>query len=183
MISRGRRFCKAESIIILPFTMSLHFSFIKEIVKYLQSYFPFFIWCRMTFLSLPSFMKAPVWIDRPSVLAQPAQYRTIVVDSARIVKSWKKSLYSFEWLSPDGTFKSPDALSEAERHKRAHVEEALKHGRAMEKPILGIGMMDNVEIGAGRAEFLTLACYGVRDIPVHILASHESAFQKHLFSV
>jgi hypothetical protein len=38
-------------------------------------------------------------------------------------------------------------------------------------------MMENIEIGCGRAEFLTLAAHGLKTMPVHIPKSNESDFK------
>ena len=92
----------------------------------------------------------------------------------------ESSLYSFEWLEPDGTIKSPEALSAAEQDKRVDVETCIEKGVSMETPILGIGMLDNVEIGSGRATFLTLAAMGRKTMPVHVPTSSVDDFKKYL---
>ena len=56
------------------------------------------------------------------------------------------------------------------------VEAALKSGRPIERPVLGIGIMDNVEIGAGKAVFLTLAAAGHKQIEVHIPSGNRDEF-------
>jgi hypothetical protein len=40
--------------------------------------------------------------------------------------------------------------------------------------------MENVEIGAGRAVFLTLAALGAKKLPVHIPKTHEDEFSPFL---
>lgn len=117
-----------------------------------------------------------VFIDNPAVKKRPDGYLAITVDVAKVLKSWKMSLFSYEWMLPDGRLKSREELPETEQPKRAAVEELLKKSSPLEKPILGIGMLDNVEIGVGRATFLTLAAMGVRTIPVHIPASQKKEF-------
>lgn len=103
----------------------------------------------------------------------------IEVDVALVLKSWRLSLFSFEWLRPDGSLKALKELAENEAQKRRLVEEKLKNGIALEKPVLGIGIADNIEIGAGRAEFLTLAAQGIAVIPVHIPAANKSDFKPY----
>jgi hypothetical protein len=100
-----------------------------------------------------------------------------MVETARILKSWRESLFSFEWLRPDGTIKPADQLPPGEQARRQAVEQKIRDGVSLEKPVLGIGMLDNVEIGAGRATFLTLAAEGVAAIPVHIPVSHTDEFK------
>lgn len=110
-------------------------------------------------------------------LEDPARYVAIHVRVPEIVKSWRLSLFSFEWLKADGKIKTPEELSETEREKRRAVETLLREGTPLPMPILGIGVTDNIEIGCGRAEFLTLAAMGVQTVPVHIPKSCESDFK------
>lgn len=105
------------------------------------------------------------------------QFITIHVTLAAVVQSWKTSVFSFEWLSPDGEIKAMNALTPAEQEKRREIEHALEHKAPIEMPVLGIGILDNVEIGSGRAALLTLADKGVTEMPVHIPKSCESEFQ------
>ncbi len=112
-----------------------------------------------------------------SLLSDGGKYLCITVDAGKALKSWKHSLLSYEWLRPDGAIREPGELPAHEQPKRSAVEEKLKNGQPIERPVLGIGIMENVEIGIGRAEFLTLAARGLTRIPVHIPKSNESDFQ------
>jgi hypothetical protein len=116
---------------------------------------------------------------KDSAAAANGNYIAVTVDVARVLKSWRESLFSFEWLTPEGDIKSLENLPAHEQPKRQAVEEKLRAGQPLEKPVLGIGIMDNVEIGSGRAEFLTLAAKGVTKIPVHIPKSCESDFKAY----
>ncbi|MGB4108172.1 MAG: hypothetical protein WBK55_10325 [Alphaproteobacteria bacterium] len=115
--------------------------------------------------------------ENPLAAGEPTRYVTINVRVPEVVKSWRASLFSFEWLRPDGKIKSAAELTPAEREKRGAVEKLLQGGGPVPMPILGIGMMDNIEIGSGRAEFLTLAALGVEIMPVHVPRSNESDFK------
>ena len=77
-----------------------------------------------------------------------------------------------------GRIKTANELSDSERPRREAVETALAQGQPLDKPSLGIGMMDNVEIGSGRAVFLTLVAHGAKTIPVHIPRGNEADFKK-----
>jgi hypothetical protein len=102
------------------------------------------------------------------------------VNLPKILKSWQLSLYSFEWMTKDGSIKPAEALSETDRAKREKIEADLASGTSIEKPVLGLGIQDNVEIGSGRAALLTLAAHGVTEIPVHIFKSNERDFKAFL---
>jgi len=116
------------------------------------------------------------FIDNAVTAAAVDRYVTVTVDVAKILKSWRASLFAFEWMLPDGCVKSTSELSAAEQPKRLAVEEKIKQGAPLEKPVLGIGLMENVEIGAGRAVFLTLAAQGAKEMPVHIPKSSRDEF-------
>lgn len=121
--------------------------------------------------------------DNSIIQSRAEQYIEITVDADAILKSWRQSLFSHEWLLPDGQIKPAKELPAAEQPKRESVELALAGGRTIAKPVLGIGLLDNVEIGAGKAEFLTLAALGYAKIPVHIPKSNESDFKAFLSHV
>ncbi len=128
-------------------------------------------------------MNTITFTDNKAAQGQENTYLSITVDVARVLESWHCSLFSFEWLAPDGTIKSFADMPEKEQAKRRAVEELLSKGVPISKPVLGIGIQDNVEIGAGRAEFLTLAAKGLTEIPVHIPKSNEKDFKAFLAKV
>lgn len=116
------------------------------------------------------------FIENPAVRARRDAYLDVNVDVAKILKSWQSSLYSYEWMLTDGRIKSRDELPENEQPKRDEAEEKIKRGKPLEKPVLGIGLLENVEIGSGRALFLTLADKGLDTVPVHIPKSNQEEF-------
>lgn len=120
------------------------------------------------------------WTDSPSLKGREDRYTVVRVDTARILKSWRSSLFSFEWLGQDGRIRALDDLPMHERDKRLKVESAMTRGLPVERPVLGIGILDNVEIGAGREIFLTIAAQGGREIEVHIPVSCHADFKEYL---
>ena len=118
--------------------------------------------------------------DHSSLKGREDRYAVVRVDAAAVLKSWRQSLFSFEWLTPEGSLRALDDLPLHERDKRLKVEKHLVQGHTLERPVLGIGILDNVEIGAGRDVFLTLAAQGVREIEVHIPRSSQSDFNGFL---
>lgn len=116
------------------------------------------------------------FIDNPAVRGQENRYKVVTVSCAAVLKSWKVSLFSFEWLYPDGTIRTLDDLPVREREKRQAIEDALRNGKPLERPILGMGLLDAVEIGSGRDVFLTLTAHNVKKIPVHISAATLKVF-------
>ena len=125
-------------------------------------------------------LQAIEFIDNPALAGRESQYVTIQVNTEKALKSWQNSLFSFEWLNSDGTIKPLKDLPESEQPKRQDVEERLSRCQPIAKPVLGIGLQDNIEIGIGRAEFLTLAACGIGTITVQIPKSNEQDFAPFL---
>ena len=112
------------------------------------------------------------------VQANADKYIEIHVDTAKIIESWALSLYSFEWLK-DGKVKNVKDLKDSDQEKHRAIVTAIENGESIEQPVLGIGIQDNVEIGSGKAVFLTLTSLGVKTLPVHIMQSCEDDFKAY----
>lgn len=107
-------------------------------------------------------------IDNPSLKGREDKYQTIEVNLAAILESWRISLFSFEWLTPEGQIRTPNQLPEKERIKFEAVLTDYQNAQPLERPILGVGIMDNVEIGSRRDVLLTLKSQGITHLAVHI---------------
>lgn len=118
--------------------------------------------------------------DNPAIKGREDRYNVVRIDTVKALKNWQLSLFSFEWLNPDGSIRKPDELPMQERQKRLEAETLLKSGKPLERPVLGIGIMDNIEIGSGRATFLTLAAQGHKSIEVHVPTSNTKDFKSFL---
>ena len=116
------------------------------------------------------------FIENPAVKGREENYTTLYVRVPEVLDSWKNSLFSFEWLDANQQIKPIEGLAESEKQKRQRIEHILAQGLPVEMPVLGMGMLDNVEIGIGRDIFLTLAANGVTRIPVHIPILHKDDF-------
>ena len=110
----------------------------------------------------------PRFTDNPAIAGRPQNFTTVTVDLAPVLGSWRESLFAHEWLNRNGSVKKPDEQSAEVRARRESVTQALAGGGTLERPVLGIGILDNVEIGAGRDVLLTLAALGYSQISVHI---------------
>ncbi len=119
-------------------------------------------------------------VDNPSLQGREDKYELIDVNLSAILESWKISLFSFEWLMPDGSLRTPEKLPDAEREKYHAVLAAYESGETLERPILGIGIMDNIEIGARRDVLLSLMSAGVERLSVHIPKSAREDFTPYL---
>ncbi|MGB0719014.1 MAG: hypothetical protein ACPGRX_00985 [Bdellovibrionales bacterium] len=120
------------------------------------------------------------FIDSKAVTAKPEFYTKIEIDIAKIIQNWRLSVFSYEWLNPDGSIKPLDALKDKDQIKRQNIEDALRANTPLDIPVLGIGIQDNVEIGSGKALLMTLLHHGVRVSPAHIPQSNREDFKDFL---
>jgi hypothetical protein len=120
------------------------------------------------------------FIDNPAIRGRETRFTERVLAPAAVVAAWRSSLFAFEWLKPDGGLKSLDELTDANRAKRLAVEDAIRAGRSLAKPVLGIGITEGIEIGAGREILLTLAGLSHAAIPVHLPTSCLDDFDRLL---
>ena len=116
--------------------------------------------------------------DSETIKNRGQQFIEITVDTHKVLESWKHSPFAHKWMDYDSGPKAISALDDKERGKAEEILAATKKNEAINKPILGIGIGDFVEIGSGRAQFLTLASFGVTQMPVYIPASNETFFKK-----
>lgn len=122
-------------------------------------------------------MIQPVFTDNPAVAAQADRYTEMLVDAVKILQDWRKSLLAHELLDANGFVKGDDDLSESRMEKRDRVRLRLNAGQPLEKPVLGIGIFDNVEIGAGSDVLATLVMEGLTVLPVHVRISQIRDFE------
>ncbi len=120
------------------------------------------------------------FVDNPSIRGRAGNFVIVTVSVPPIIESWRESLFSHEWLWPDGRIRGVYDMPERERLKRIHTEAAILAGEEIPRPVLGIGISDNVEIGAARDVFLSLAAQGVDRIEVHIPKSNLADFRPFL---
>lgn len=109
-----------------------------------------------------------------------AGFMTVHIQVASVVKSYRDSLFSFEWLHSDGRVREGAEMKEGPAAERARTEQMLNQAQELPQPVLGIGMMGNIEIGAERAVLLTLAAHGVQTMLVHIPVSQKKDFEKFI---
>lgn len=118
--------------------------------------------------------------DNPAIAGRADRYIGVTVDVARVLESWRKSLMAHEWLNPDGSLRNTDHLNMLDRDKVLKTQKSMESGEALPRPVLGIGLLDNIEIGAGRDVFFVLATSGHKKITVHIPCSNEADFYPFL---
>lgn len=118
--------------------------------------------------------------ENKSVLKDPSKYVTMRVALKCVVESYRQSLFSFEWLDSNGDVKSSGDLLDTQKSKYDSVYAAYKAGMPMERPVLGVGIGEHIEIGSRRDVLLTLFSLGVRKLDVHVPKSCVDDFNKFM---
>jgi len=122
----------------------------------------------------------PRFVPHPLAAAQPDRYLTLEIRVADVLEAWRLSILAHAHLERDGRIKPDQALSPERLERRQHVRACLASDIPVETPILGIGIYDTLEIGAGADTLTTLALAGIKTAPVHALASQKNEFRLFL---
>ena len=125
-------------------------------------------------------MANPVFNDHEVVKRSPSDYIELQLDPKTVLKAWEVSMFAHEILNKDGSIKSDKEMSAATLEKYMAAKESLKRGEAVAKPIIGVGITDNIEIGIGRE--IVVASYNLKisTIPVHMRKGQVNEIQKLL---
>lgn len=115
--------------------------------------------------------------DNPAIAGREDKFTTCDVKVELVLASWRESLFAHEWLNSEGRVKSVTELSDSLAEKRKNIEKMLQGNKACPRPVLGIGILDNVEIGAAKDVFMILAALGEKNISVHIPTSQIKDFR------
>ena len=117
------------------------------------------------------------FIDNPCLKGREDKFIVQDVKVSPILASWRESLFAHEWLDEEGLIKPAHKMSDKVLVRREIIEKEITGKSTLPRPVLGIGVLDNVEIGTGKDLFLCLAALGMNAIPVHIPKSHEKDFR------
>jgi hypothetical protein len=126
---------------------------------------------------MPDLIDFKRFTNNPALKGREEKFLTIDIKVAPVLASWQESLFAHEWLTQHGTIKPPKDMSAPLKSRRDAMIALIQGQGPLERPVLGIGIMDNIEIGAGKDLFLSLAALGHTVISVHIPKSHENDFR------
>ena len=121
-----------------------------------------------------------IFCDNKVAVKDPDKYVTVDVALEKVLASWKDSILSFEFLNTDGSLRLDRELSPKNRERRNDIEQNIRDKKVVQRPILGIGLMDNIEIGSGRDVFMTLASQGYSVVSVHIRKAQQDEFTGYI---
>ncbi len=119
---------------------------------------------------------AQKFIQNPHIREKESKYTTVQLNMDKTIQSWRMSLFSFEWLLPDGKLRCSDEMTSSVYEKYNLALTYYKNDQSLPMPILGIGVMDNIEIGSGKEFVLMLYGQGVKSFQAHITKQDEKEF-------
>jgi hypothetical protein len=122
----------------------------------------------------------PQFYDHEVVQKSPQDYSEIVVSPTHILKCWETSMFACEVLDKQGNIKQQDDMEPSTLKRYIDCLEIIKRGEETPKPILGYGIMDNIEIGVGREIVLAAKTLDINEIPVNIRKAQAEDIQKIL---
>gem|GEM_PF-372478 len=115
--------------------------------------------------------------DNPALKGREDKFVALDVKVGPVLASWCESIFAHEWLDAEGKIKKLADMSEKMQEKRQSIESDIDENFVFERPVLGIGIMDNIEIGSGKDLFLCLAARGLTSLSVHIPKANEKDFR------
>lgn len=118
--------------------------------------------------------------DHIIVAQNPEDYIEVQTSPACIFKGWELSPFAYELLNRDGSIKTESDLAGDTLQKFIAASEAIKRGEPLEKPILGIGLNDDIEIGVGREIIAAAYHAGLTSIPTKIPKGQADCVQQFL---
>ena len=90
------------------------------------------------------------WVSCKGAQGNPDKYVAMQLDLQKTIESWAMSIVAHEWLK-SGIFKPHTDLQDHLQEEWATMLESVKNTKTFVRPILGIGVLDNVEVGTNRA--------------------------------
>jgi hypothetical protein len=112
-------------------------------------------------------MTDAVFYDHEVVQRAPDEYIEMTFNPALILKAWALSMFAHEILTHEGDIRDEKNMNEATLAKFLQAQDAFKKGEKIPKPIIGVGIMDNIEIGIGRETVAAALALNIRELPIH----------------
>ncbi len=125
----------------------------------------------------------PEFYDHEIVQQSPDDYYEMTLNAYSVLKAWSSSLFAHELLKSDGTIKDQSEMSDGTLDKYITATELIKKQESIAKPIIGVGMMDGIEIGVGREIIAVCHQMNIDTIPVQMRKAQRAEIEKLLPSV
>jgi len=110
----------------------------------------------------------PKFYNHEIVQKSPDDYAEMILSPQIILKAWSSSMFAHELLHQDGSVKDMQDLQGDSLRRYVEAMESLKRQDDVAKPIIGVGIMDGIEVGIGREIIAAANVLQIQEIPVHI---------------
>lgn len=117
------------------------------------------------------------WVSCKGAQDNPDKYIVMQLDLQKTIESWAMSIVAHEWLK-SGTFKPHEDLQDHLQGEWTTILESAKATKTFVRPILGIGVLDNVEVGTNRAVLSVANHLDLGSIEVMIPRSMVNLFEE-----
>ena len=122
----------------------------------------------------------PAFYNHEIVQQSPDDYVEMILTPVAILDAWSLSMFAHELLNKDGSIKGENSMNEDTLSKYLDALESLKRGEDVAKPVIGIGIMDGIEIGIGREVIAACATLNINEIPFHVRKAQVDDVKKVL---
>lgn len=90
------------------------------------------------------------WVSCQSAQDNPNKYEILTLDLTKMIDSWAMSIVAHEWLT-NGSFRPVSDLKKHLQEEWGVALSKIEETQTIERPILGLGILDNIEVGTNRA--------------------------------
>ena len=122
----------------------------------------------------------PAFYDHEVVQRLPHEYIEMVAPPMDLLDAWSLSMFAHELLYNDGSIKAEADMNDVTLDRYLNALSNLKKGEPMPRPVLGIGIMDGVEIGLGREIIAACATLNISEISFHVRQAQAKEIKKLL---
>lgn len=120
----------------------------------------------------------PNFYNHEVVQKSPDDYVEILCSPDQILSAWRLSMFAHELIDKNGAVKPQSAMQGHVLQKYLTALESLKRDEDIAKPILGVGMMDNIEIGIGQEIVAAAKNIDIAEIPVNVRKAQVDEVKK-----
>lgn len=128
-------------------------------------------------------MSELIFSNHEVVNTSPEKYIEMSVAPSILIKAWAQSMFSYELLTKDGNLKPQNQLKPHTIEKLAAAKNIFVQGGEIIKPVIGVGIMDNIEIGIGCEIVVAAYDVGITEMPVHARVQQLDEVQKLLKAI
>lgn len=115
----------------------------------------------------------PEFQNHAIVAQSPQDYDKKTLSPRKILNLWSSSMFAHELLNKDKTIKTVADMTSETKNKFEHAMTHIQSNTPIDIPIIGIGMLDGIEIGVGREIIAACQTLGIETMPVYVRKSQH----------